>query len=220
MNSLFAFRFPKKLVHFVFVMSQFQPGSFFRKKCIKYSCSKINVKNCSEKTAIQRFSIPAPIILYICTDTKPSPQVLDKLYATCKYFWPKIKILPVYAVIICDTTFGLIKKKSENGPSFPLPIKDLLHNYDFKLFINRIGYENSNHPETRLISTMVSKWYLNLETCDLFNQHLTFEEYKILVSDLGFVSISQTKVFRYPENSIVPMDVLYSVAPKLRRFDL
>ena len=50
------------------------------------------------KITVQRFSLPPDVIDYILNNPNLLPQTCFKLYSSCRYFFPKLKVVPVWCL--------------------------------------------------------------------------------------------------------------------------
>ena len=170
----------------------------------------------SSKNAVrQRFSIPFPIISYMCRNPKPSKKLFFKLYFSCKFFYPKIKIISVDLFDMISPNDGYIEI-SWNHKKLRFP-SNSLHSIDFKfcfMYLARV------FPRMNATQTLLQKvWYGSECHFDLHNDNLTVKEYELIASMtmvLGFTDVFVTR----PDGSVLAVEEILNISPNITGFCL
>ena len=174
---------------------------------------KFELKN----TVYQSFSLPFPIISYFCKESRPTHEVLSKLYNSCKYFWPQIKVFPVNELWIDKE----IKCISGENPFLKYEIlPEAIANYEFKLFIfDGFHIETPLDEISHLCSSLLAVCRFEVQYFWLVNQRLTWREYKMLSKCAVDVDLRNTKIFGR-DMSIIPLDELIMSGPEFGNFTM
>lgn len=161
----------------------------------------------SKNSAHQQFSIPRSIITYICRNGRPVPAVYYKLYATCKYFYPKFKVVPVK--YLSKNNF---RERGFSSIITPGKIKS----FDFTLYPYEIfhGSDSQSLFAADIIS-MISFW--GITRCYLHGKLiLNVAEFQKISSQIKFLSIYNEIQIRGKNDYLLPLEEILTFVPKLQ----
>ena len=164
----------------------------------------------------QRFSLPENLVFYIAKNP-PSPELYHKLIRCCKYFWIKNPIITLEDLCL-DTDDNHWETYEING--FEEDQKFKIETLNKKLWIcEDLSVGDEQNPF--LASSLIPKIYrCDLNDLTLSYQRLTFGEFKKFISSgsLEELCFYETSV-KNGDGTIVPIEKLTELLPKLQRFD-
>ena len=164
----------------------------------------------------QMFALPEALVLYI-EKNQLSPTLYHKLIRCCKYFWLKNPIITLNRL---DRYSRYKHRKSCKMNGFQERQKFQIENLSAKLWI----YKKMSVCEDQnqfMASTLIARIYrCDLTRLRLSNQSLTFDEFKKFTSSGSLKRLSFKKTYvKNLDGTIVPIEKLIELLPKLRRFD-
>uniref|UniRef100_A0A914PNF4 Uncharacterized protein n=1 Tax=Panagrolaimus davidi TaxID=227884 RepID=A0A914PNF4_9BILA len=159
---------------------------------------------------IQSFSIPSNIIYYIIKDPS-SPNGIQKLQQTCKYFFVKNKV-----IVVKDGYFSFI--------SWPVFHKtrniNKIHHFNAKFWFTGTLEFNAWQAFFELDITVCSKIYKNdIISLTVNYMHINIKEYEILTSskNLKTVLIINSDILDDGKNEL-PIEIILKQLPFITKF--
>ena len=165
----------------------------------------------------QQFSLPWNLVFYMAKNP-PSPEVYNKLIRCCKYFWLKNPIITLDS--LCRSY------DEENWETYKIngfygrqKLIIEIENLNDNLWIY---YGLSVYDQNQLqASSIIPKIYrCDIDDLSLSHQNVSFNEFKKFTSSRSFEILYLYKTtVKTDDGTIVPIEKLIEVLPKLRRFD-
>ena len=170
----------------------------------------------------QSFSLPFFIISYFHENPKPRPQLLLKLYSSCKFFLLKIKIIPILRIEINGITSGsevkLIFQNSDSDSQCLILSKKAFNSLNCRFYVwSQFIYEGNLNRLGELPKLLAKFCSGPLDYCRIRCQILTKNEFKFLTKDLNRVFIDNVKILD-SDKSEIPVEDLILILPKIHYF--
>uniref|UniRef100_A0A914PXN7 Uncharacterized protein n=1 Tax=Panagrolaimus davidi TaxID=227884 RepID=A0A914PXN7_9BILA len=185
----------------------------------------MSVIHFKESNVKQYFTLPSTIISYICQNPIPTKKFLEKLYSTCKYFYPKVKIISLATLRFPSfgTNFSMCWALFESRyPAVKYLPKSEIYLIDFKLLcVNTIFEVHAKSEEERkLLSYLITKVRF-CQGCyfDIGDQILTLNEYKKLAEISEGIFLKNVTILR-PDGTLPPVEELLNIAICVKHFEL
>ena len=164
----------------------------------------------------QRFTIPEALVFYM-SQNPPSPEVYNKLIKCCKYFWLKNPVITINSLYrFFDGKYW----EAEKINGFREIQKFKIENLNEKLWIHWNLVIQSEHDQF-LASPLIPKIFrCQLSHLDIANQILTFDEFQKFTSSGSLTwLVLEVVLVKNVDGSIVPIEKLIELLPKLQKFD-
>uniref|UniRef100_A0A914NZI2 F-box domain-containing protein n=1 Tax=Panagrolaimus davidi TaxID=227884 RepID=A0A914NZI2_9BILA len=164
-----------------------------------------------EKSRIQDFSLPKPLIAYILDNS--DHRILRKLFSSCKYFYFKKQTPICYSFRtgseIIFNAESLTLKPTSNQEFF---FKDTF-------ITGGIYLKYPFQPEVTFISNLIPRLYrCEAKYIKFYKQNMSFEELKFLIKHRGVVQLHlpNCKIMDEKENDFVSLEQIMAYLPNVK----